>query len=133
MTRSAHATFVTKSWDEKPYGVVEGAPNLTRASVGNAYSGAIEGEGTLEYLMVYRTDGSATFVGVERIVGRLDGQEGSFVLQQSGVYEDGAARAAMSVVPGSGTGALRGLRGEGSFVARHGEPSGTLTLDYELE
>jgi len=133
---SAHATasFTVKSWDEKPYNEIEGAPKLTRASVTYSYQGEIEGEGASESLMVYRDDGSASFVGLERVVGRIGGRSGSFVLQASGTYDQstGTARGALVVAPGSGAGELRGLRGKGEFVATH-EPPGSITLDYDFE
>jgi hypothetical protein len=61
--------------------------------------------------MVYPGDGSAKFVGLERVVGRLGDRWGSFVLEHSGTFEGGVAEASWSVVPGSGTGEPRGLRG----------------------
>ena len=42
--------------------------------------------------MMYRSDGSATFIGFERIVGSLAGRAGSFVLQRTGVFENGMAK-----------------------------------------
>src|SRR5262249_1550750 len=133
MTTHAKGTLEMKNWDEKPYGEVEGAPNLSRASVTNAFHGGIEGEGTLEYLMAYRAASragcAAGYVGMERGVGGLGGRSGSFVLQESGAFENGAATSTWSVVPGSGPGELRGLRGAGGFVARHGETSSSYTLD----
>ena len=112
--KTANARFIIKTWDEKPYGERPDLPKLTRASVAKTFAGDLEGEGQVEYLMVYRSDGSATFVGLERVVGRLAGRTGSFVLQRTGVFEGGQARETYSVVPGSGTGELHGLRGEGS-------------------
>jgi Protein of unknown function (DUF3224) len=132
---STHGTgnFEGKSWDEKPYSEVEGGQKLTHTHITNAFHGDIEGEGTLEYLMVYHADGSATYFGLERVVGRIGNRSGSFVLQHSGIYEDGAARTQWLVVPGSGTGDLRSLRGDGGFIARHGQPQTAYTLDYDLE
>jgi len=124
-------TWDEKTWDGKPANEVSGA-KLTRASVTNSFHGDIEGEGTLEYLMPYRDDGSASYVGLERVVGRIGDRRGSFVLQHSGTYESGTATTAWSVVPGSGTGDLRGLCGEGGFVARHGDQQVPFTLDYDL-
>src|SRR4051794_6501627 len=132
MTTQAKATFTIKSWDEQPYDEHEGLQKMTRASVTNQYEGDIEGTGTLEYLMVYGEDGSATYVGLERIVGRLAGRTGSFVLQNSGGFENGVARVKWQVVPGSGTGELRGLLGEGGYDAGHEEPH-PVTLDYSFE
>jgi len=132
MSTHATATFEVKSWDEKPYDEMDGGPKLTRASITKSFTGDIEGEGTLEYLMIYRDDGSASFVGLERIVGRVGDRSGSFVLQHSGTFEGGVAKATLSVVPGSGTGDLRGLRGEGRFAAAHAD-SYPITLDYDFE
>jgi hypothetical protein len=132
MSTHATATFEMKSWNEKPYNEIEGLPKLTRASVTKSFKGDIEGEGTLEYLMMYRADGSASFVGLERIVGRFGGRSGSFVLQHSGTFEGGVAKATYFVVPGSGTGELRGLRGEGSFASGHAQDY-PMTLDYDFE
>lgn len=133
MTTHAKGTIEMKQWDEKPYSEVEGAPNLARASVHNDFHGDIEGAGTLEYLLTYRADGSAGYIGVERVVGSLAGRTGSFVLQESGAFENGAATSTWSIVPGSGTGELTGLRGAGGFVARHGDSASPFTLDYDFE
>ncbi len=131
MRKSAKARFAIASWDEHPWGEGEGLPRLTRASVTKTLSGDIEGEGRVEYLMTYRADGSASFVGLERVVGRIEGRSGSFVLQRVGVFEDGQAKESYSVVPGSATGDLRGLRGEGRTAVGHGTEH-PFTLDYEL-
>ena len=81
--------------------------------------------------MMYRTDGTANFVGLERSFGRLPGKSGSFVLQRSGVFEAGQAKESYFVVPGSATGELRGLTGEGTSAVGHGMEH-PFTLDYEL-
>ena len=66
------------------------------------FTGDIAGGGHVEYLMMYRSEGSASFVGLERVVGHLAGKAGSFVLQRTGVFEDGVAKESDFVVPGSG-------------------------------
>ena len=129
--KTANARFVIKAWDEKPYGEGLGLPKLTRATVTKTFTGDLEGEGQVEYLMVYRGDGSATFVGLERVVGRLAGRTGSFVLQRTGVFQGGRAKEAYTVVPGSATGDLPGLRGDGSSAVGHGAEH-PFTLNYEL-
>ena len=129
---SANARFTIKSWDEKPYREAPDAPKLTRASVTRTFTGDIEGEGHVEYLMMYRADGSAAFVGLEQIVGRLAGKSGSFVLQRTGVFEDGTAKETYAVIPGSGTGELRGLRGDGTSAIGHATEYPFL-LRYEFE
>jgi hypothetical protein len=132
MKKSAHARFAITNWDEKPHSEGEDLPRLTRASVTKTFSGDIEGEGHVEYVMMYRNDGSATFVGLERIVGRMGDKSGSFVLQRLGVFEGGQAKESYSVIPGSATGDLRGLRGDGSSAVGHGTEH-PFTLVYELD
>jgi hypothetical protein len=124
--------FAIKSWDEKPYNEAEGMPRLTRSSVVKTFTGDIEGESQLEYLMMYRPDGTATFVGLERVVGRIGGRSGSFVLERSGTFDGTVARESYSVVPGSGTGELAALRGEGSSVAGHAKEN-PAELEYDFK
>jgi len=130
MTTTANARFAIGNWEEKPYH--EGPPRLTRATVTKTFTGDIEGEGVVEYLMMYRGDGSATFVGLERITGCIGNKAGTFVLERHGVFEEGQARETYSVVAGSGTEELTKLRGNGSSSVGHGGEH-PFTLNYELE
>jgi hypothetical protein len=132
MKKTANARFAIKHWDEKPYGEGEGLPKLTRASVAKTFTGDIEGEGHVEYLMMYRSEKSATIVGLERVVGSVAGKTGSFVLHRTGVFENGVAKESYSVVPGSGTDELENLRGEGETSVGHGMEH-PMTLSYELD
>ena len=131
MKQTANARFTIKSWDEKPYSEGPDQPKLTKASVAKTYTGDIDGEAQVEYLMIYRSDGTASFVGLERFVGRLVGKAGSFVLQRTGVFEGGQAKESYLVVPGSATGELSGLAGEGNSSVGHGAEY-PFTLAYEL-
>jgi hypothetical protein len=132
MKKRANARFAIKSWDEKPYSEGKDLPKLTQATVTKTFTGDIEGEGRVQYLMMYRKDGSATFVGLERVVGRIGAKSGSFVLQRIGVFESGQAKESYSVIPGSATEDLQGLRGDGSSAVGHGSEH-PFTLDYELD
>jgi Protein of unknown function (DUF3224) len=132
MSTRATATFKIEGWDERPYAEIEGGRKLTQASVKQAFTGDVEGQGAVEWLMCYRPDETADFVGLQRIVGQLGGRSGSFVLLQTdGTFDGTEAMARVSVVRGSGTGDLTGLSGTGGFSApRGGEP--TIRLDYKL-
>lgn len=55
--------------------------------------------------------GSAGYVAVESVTGRLDGVAGGFVLQQLGHLDQGAQTLTYQVVPGSGTGELALITG----------------------
>jgi hypothetical protein len=131
MKQTVNARFAIKKWDEQAYSEGQDLPRMTRASVTKTFTGDIEGEGQVEYLMMYRSDGSATFVGLERITGRVGSKSGTFVLQRTGVFEGGQAKESYSVVPGSATGDLRGLLGAGSSAVGHGMEH-PFTLSYEL-
>lgn len=133
------STFEIKSWDEKtwegkPWKDVPGA-KLTHAVVTKTYQGGLEGEGTSQSLTAYDDGGSASYVVLERVVGRLAGRAGSFVIQSSGAYDPnaGTATTAGVVVPGSATGDLKGLRGQADYRAKHGEAKVAMTLEYYFE
>ncbi len=130
----ATGTVASTSWEEAEYSEAEGHAKLTQAHVTNRYQGDIAGDGTLEYLMAYANDEHATFIGMERIRGRLGGRSGSFVLQHQGTYRDGVVTGAWSVVPGSGRGELLQLSGTGGY-RWEGGADGTMpfTLDYSLD
>lgn len=132
MKRTANARFAITNWDEKPYAEGTDQPRLTRASVAKKLTGDIEGESHTEYLMMYRADGTATFVGLERVVGRVAGKSGSFVMQRLGAFEDGQAKESYSVISGSGTGELKAIRGDGRSSVGHGMEH-PFTLSYELD
>jgi len=130
MKKTANARFAITSWDEKPYSEGPDLPKLTRATVKKTFTGDIEGEGQVDYLMMYRSDGTATFLGLERITGKVGGKAGTFVLQRTGVFENGQAKESYAVVPGSATGELRGLVGEGMSSVGHGMEH-PFTLNYQ--
>lgn len=132
MGTRATGTFEIEAWDEKPYDEREGA-KLTRTRVSKTFRGDVEGESTAELLMAYAAgEGSSAYAGFERVIGRVHGRSGSFLLHHSATMQRGEGAASLSVVPDSGTGELRGLRGE----ARIGvEPEGghSFALDYDFE
>lgn len=130
----ADGTVDVKTWDEQPYDEAEGELQLARAEVTITFAGDIQGQGSLVYLMAYGDGGRTGFVGLERVVGHLGGRAGSFVLEHRGVHHEAAVHGAWSVVPGTGTGELCGLRGSGSYVwdGPHGTP-GSYTLDYDFD
>ena len=132
MKKTANARFAITAWDEKPYSEGADLPKLTRASVKRTFTGDIEGQGHAEYLMMYRGDGSAAFLGFERIDGRLAGRAGTFVLERTGTFENGIAKESYAIVPGSGTGALRALTGAGTSAVGHGMEH-PFALNYDVD
>ncbi|HEY1382058.1 MAG TPA: DUF3224 domain-containing protein [Dongiaceae bacterium] len=128
---TARADISVHSAESKPYDQAEG-PALMEVRISETFTGDIEGESPVRALQVMRDDKSAVLVSVQRFRGKLSGREGTFVLQGSEIVENGRINATWFVVPGSGTGELSGLRGEGGFEGEFGKGSKG-TLDYWFE
>lgn len=126
MTR-ASSTFEIKNWVETLYLEPPGGQKFTQVNAAYVYEGGIEGEGTATYLMFHRADSSGSFVGLQRVVGAIEGRKGSFVLEHRGTFVGQEVEESFVVVPNSGTGELHGLRGEGV------SDSNGHRLDYGLE
>jgi len=131
MSEHAEGTFEVTSWSEEQAEGLDGTVKVTRATFGQRFSGGIEADSVADTVMTYRENGTADYLGYQRVLGRLGGRSGSFVLQSIGGFDGKVARADVTVVPGSGTGELAGLRGTGTAEVPMGT-SGTYTLDYEL-
>jgi hypothetical protein len=119
--------FKVASWNEDAYDEREGR-RLTRASVSQRFEGDLAGEGAAEWLMAYEPGGTARFVGLQLVDGVLAGRRGTLVLETVGEFDGGMARWEARVVPGSATGELADLTGEGRFEAPLGSEA-----SYELE
>jgi Protein of unknown function (DUF3224) len=129
-----HATgkIDVKTYEPTTYDRPTVGPALVRIHVVEDFSGDIEGEGVAEFLQTARGEHEASFVGVERVSGQIGDKSGTFVLQDQGTLKGTAVSGTWFVVPGSGTGELQGLRGEGGFKAELGQRA-DITLDYWFE
>ena len=127
----AKAKITVQSSEAKPYDQTAG-PALMEVNISETFSGDIDGESTVRALQVQHEDKSASLVSLQRFTGKLGGREGTFVLQGSEIVKNGRIKATWFVVPGSGTGDLSGLRGEGGFEGDFGKGSDG-TLDYWFE
>ena len=126
----ATGSFQLSSWNEDTYDNGPGG-KMTLATVSQNFSGDIAGDGSVRWLMVYGDDGTARFVGLQKVDGALADRHGTFVLETAGNFDGQMARWEATVVAGSGTGELAGLRGSGRFGAVHG-PEATYEIDYQL-
>lgn len=55
--------------------------------------------------------GLAGYVAIEVVTGRLQGKRGSFALQHSATMDQNGPKMTVIIVPGSGTGELKGISG----------------------
>ena len=94
MATQATGRFRISSWDEDTYGELDGGGKLSRAAVEQAFEGDIEGTGAVQWLMCYRGDDTADFVGLQSVDGTVGGRSGSFVLRTSGTFDGSEAREA---------------------------------------
>jgi Protein of unknown function (DUF3224) len=127
----AEAKITVQSSEAKPYDETA-SPKLMEIRLTETFTGDIEGESPVRALQVLRDDHSASLVSVQRFRGKLGGRQGTFVLQGQEIVENGKIKATWFVVPGSGTGELSGLRGEGGFKGEFGKGSDGW-LDYWFE
>jgi len=127
----ARAKIAVQSSQAEPYDQTA-SPALVEVRLSETFVGDIEGESPVRALQILRDDKSASLVSVQRFRGKLGGRQGTFVLQGSEIVENGKIKARWFVVPGSGTGELSGLRGEGGFEGDFGKGSDG-TPDYWFE
>lgn len=127
----AKAKITVHGSEADPYDHAVG-PELIEIRLSESFAGDIEGESPVRALQVKHSNRSASMVSLQRFHGKLDGRQGSFVLQGSETVKDGKITATWFVVPGSGTGELSGLRGEGGFEGQFGKGSDG-TLEYWFE
>ena len=110
MTKHASGEFDVKlnpQTDEK------GEPTVGRMSLDKQFRGDLEGVGKGQMLATMTdVSGSAGYVAMERINGKLHGRTGTFALQHSGTMTRGTPQLIITVVPDSGTGELAGLTGK---------------------
>jgi hypothetical protein len=110
----AQAKITVQSSEATPYDQTA-SPALMEIRLTETFTGDIDGESPVRALQVLSDDHSACLVSMQRFRGKLGGRHGTFVLQGSEIVENGKIKATWFVVPGSGTGDLSGLHGEGGF------------------
>jgi uncharacterized protein DUF3224 len=120
-TTRANAVITVHKYEPSAYDEPAEGPALTRIHVEESFSGDISGDGVAEFLQAARSDGSASFAGIERVTGAVGGRAGTFLLQDAGTVAGNIVSGDWFVIPGSGTGALAGPRGTGGFRANLGE------------
>lgn len=125
-------------WDENVSNQISHEMKTTKASVEYTLSGEINGQAVVEYLMFYKYfdsndqhKSSATYLGLIRFIGTVHGKNGSFVIEDHGTFENGAANSILQILDSSGTGELKNIKGTGHYRANQ---NGTaFELDYTLE
>ena len=81
--------------------------------------------------MQYPDAETCHYCGYLLVTGTLAGKSGGFVIYELGTWTGGVARSDWHIVPNSGTGALTGIAGTGSYSAQH-DKTVHYALDYSL-
>ncbi len=119
----AKGTFTVKLSPMPFEGQPDGA-KLARMSIDKRIEGDLVAT-TQGQMLSAMTDtrGSAGYVAMERVDGKLHGKAGSFVLQHTGTMNRGAQALSVTVVPDSATGELAGLTGSFRIIISEGKHS----------
>jgi hypothetical protein len=102
---------------------------MGRMSLDKQYHGDLEAtaKGEMLYASSVATQGSGSYVAVERVTGKLQGKSGSFALAHKGSMAGGQQQMDITIVPDSGSGELAGISGTLKIIIAGGKHS------YELE
>lgn len=107
--------FQITSWDESIFIEKDNDQKLSHAKVSQTYLGDLIGDSQLQYVMSYQSKSSAVFTGLEQFNGSIAGLAGACVFEHQGTFEQGVASSHFRIIPGSGSGELSDISGEGQF------------------
>ncbi|MGO9804790.1 MAG: DUF3224 domain-containing protein [Steroidobacteraceae bacterium] len=126
----ASGAFDVKVTPQKPDTQIARTANLGRLTIDKQFHGDLEASAKGEMLAT-QTDvkGSAGYVALERVTGKLQGRAGSFVLLHSATMKRGAPETTITVVPDSGTGELTGIAGSMRIKVA---PDGSHSYEFEF-
>lgn len=128
MTERANGTFKVNLTPQQD----GNSSTVGRMTIEKQFNGDLEATSEGQMLMASTAvQGSAGYVAIEKVTGRLKGRSGSFYLQHNGVMNRGAGELSVNVLPDSGTDQLTGLKGKMNIIIANGEHS--YEFDYTLE
>ena len=105
--------------------------NLGRMSIDKIFQGDLDATSKGEMLSAMTSvKGSAGYVAVEQVSGKLHGKQGSFVLQHFGTMHGDNQFLKVEVVPDSGSGELKGITGQLIIDIKDGHHF--YTFNYQL-
>jgi hypothetical protein len=120
MTHHAHGTFTVSVQPLSP----PPAEGLSRFSIDKQIHGDLEAATKGEMLSGGDPkQGTAGYVAIEVVTGTLAGRHGSFALQHSATMDASGLKMSVIVVPGSGTGELKGIQGTFTIHNENGQHS----------
>ena len=126
MTHSARGSFTIDHQESTPAPWDGGAMSRTRFT--KTFSGELVGSSVVETIMLKGDgDGPMAYVGLERIACAVGERTGTFLLLHSATANGAEHTTLWTIVPGSGTDDLRGIRGTFQILDQH-----AFVLEYDL-
>jgi Protein of unknown function (DUF3224) len=96
--------------------------SFSRMSIDKQFHGELEATSKGEMIAASTgVKGSAGYVAMEQVTGKLNGRSGSFILQHNATMDRGAPTLSITVVPDSGTDQLVGLTGRMNIIITDGK------------
>jgi Protein of unknown function (DUF3224) len=124
-------THATGAFEVKLVPQPAGNDPLGRMTIDKQFHGDLEATSKGQMLSFGSpVKGSAGYVAMEQVTGKLNGLVGTFVLQHTGTMNRGAPELSVTVVPDSGTGELAGLTGKMNIIITEGKHS--YEFDYAI-
>ncbi|MFB4374921.1 DUF3224 domain-containing protein [Agrobacterium sp. CR_3] len=117
MKKEATGTFDVKL---APVGAGEGP--IGNMSIDKTFHGDLQGT-SVGQMLAFRSnvEGSAGYVAMERMTASVNGRQGTFMLQHSGLMDKGEQSLTVVLVPDSATNGLAGLTGTMNIVVASGQ------------
>ncbi|WNC70279.1 DUF3224 domain-containing protein [Thalassotalea nanhaiensis] len=132
MSKTLTGIFQITQWDEESHIVFDEGGKQSYAQIKQTYNGDIKGDSSIKYLMNYKTETSACFVGYEVMNVTIDGKQGQLVLKHDGLFEQGIASSKFDIISENSTGDLIGIQGSGSFTStENGQAEYTFKVNFD--
>jgi hypothetical protein len=129
---SIDSRFEVTGWEPEVYDENIENVKLSRVTIKKRFEGELNGDSVAQGLFTAAAHESAGYVAVERVTGKFQEREGTFVIQHGGVIHKGQALHQYGdVIPDSGTGGFAGIGGHVKFT--HDEEGAFVRFDLTFE
>jgi Protein of unknown function (DUF3224) len=125
-------TIEMRQRDATPFDSMPKGTTLQLVQLTEEFFGEVSGILTARFIQVVTADGLARQWGAGRLVGTVAGRRGSFAIQDAGSVRGDKVEGTWSVISGSGSDELSGLRGNASFKGTIGQPV-SYAFEYAFE
>ncbi|MGJ8527163.1 DUF3224 domain-containing protein [Maritalea sp.] len=127
--RKLTGQFEIANWEEKSFLDVPKPLKAHEAEISYKVSGDLDGMLNGKYIMIYLDDKTAQYIGALQFTGSYGEKEGSFFVQETGLFDNNTANTNWSIIAGSGTDGFAEITGEGRYAATDKVVSFELEVD----